>query len=56
MPTKNTHDSSTDLTSSDRQKDLLNLQDALKQADRLVNDLSTSEGYRRWENDENDDY
>ncbi|GEO68255.1 type II toxin-antitoxin system RelB/DinJ family antitoxin [Levilactobacillus acidifarinae] len=44
------------VTLTERQKAALNLQAALKQADRPINDLSTPEGYRRWEADENDDY
>lgn len=44
------------VTLTERQKAALNLQAALKQADRPVNDLSTPEGYQRWEEDANDDY
>jgi len=44
------------VTLTDRQKASLNFQDALQQADRPINDLNTPEGYKRWEEDENDDY
>lgn len=45
-----------DVALTERQKATLNLQAAIAQANRPVNDLGTPAGYQRWEEDVHDDY